>query len=172
MKFNCELFYELMAKWTIDLTIRLDGLSLLKSFVPTCKIVWLGFSLIDGFMLSLIHRTLDTEKLFTHTCFTYTLTYLIILSPRITIFFFSEITDVLELLLFLTLRWLSFALRLVQLVQFSSVNSMTDSDCKIQSLVNTICSTDWPILVSFVSDWSIFLYYILFLSIITSPYNS
>ena len=40
----CRLFFKAMAKSTIviDLAIRSDGLSLFKSFVPTCKIVWSG----------------------------------------------------------------------------------------------------------------------------------
>ena len=39
----CQLFFRVMAKSTIDLAIRSDGLSLFKSFVPTGKIVWSGF---------------------------------------------------------------------------------------------------------------------------------
>ena len=64
---------------------------------------------------------------------------------------FSEITDVFELLLFLSLQWLSFALMLT--VWSAWVVSVTDSSCKIRSSVNGICSADSSVLVSFVSDW-------------------
>ena len=43
----CELFFKVMAKSTIDLAIKLDGLSLFELLVPMCKIVW---PLLNGFM--------------------------------------------------------------------------------------------------------------------------
>ena len=126
--------------------MKSGALSLFKSLVPICEIIWSGFSLIDGVMgLHVIFHapTLDLEKLLIMRTsqfsdffeISYPLTYLIMLSPRTTILFFSA--DVLESLLLTSLSYFSLPLVLIALSTRGFL--MTDSGCEIMSSVAVIC---------------------------------
>ena len=57
-----KLLFIVIAKSITDLAIRSDAVLLFKSLILIFKIIYSDFSLIDGFMRTFMHLTLDPEK--------------------------------------------------------------------------------------------------------------
>ena len=62
---SCLSVFKLDATSTIDFAIRSGDRSESRSFVPTWRTKWSGFSLKDGFKQSFMQRTLASEKCLT-----------------------------------------------------------------------------------------------------------